>query len=80
MARVHLFSDESGDFTFKSTGSKYFLIATVTMGDCTIGNQLQDLQRELAWEGPVIEAFHAKNDFPATKRMVYDLIAGSDIR
>jgi hypothetical protein len=80
VARIHMFSDESGDFTFKPHGSKYFLIATVTMGDCAIGNELRALQRELAWSGIVIEAFHAKDDFPATRRLVYDLISNSDVR
>jgi hypothetical protein len=80
MARIHMFSDESGDFTFKPTGSRFFLIATVTMGECSIGDELRELQRELAWKGIVIEAFHAKDDFPTTRRLVYDLIAKSDIR
>ena len=75
-----MFSDESGDFTFKPIGSKFFIIASVTLNDCSVGDALQELQRELAWEGTVIEAFHAKNDFPTTRKKVYDLIAGSGLR
>jgi hypothetical protein len=50
------------------------------MSDCSVGDKLQALQRELAWQGIVIESFHATNDFPAVRRQVYDLMAQADIR
>lgn len=77
-----MFSDESGDFTFRTVpgASRYFLIATVTMSDCGIGDELQALQRELAWQGIVIESFHASQDKNAVRDRVYDLIAQSNIR
>lgn len=79
---MHVFSDEAGDFTFRRGNniSEYFLIATVTMRDCGIGDELQALQRELAWSGRVLERFHAVSDRPDVRRLVYDLIAASDIR
>ena len=77
-----MFSDESGDFTFRTVpgASRYFLIATVTMSDCSIGDDLQALQRELAWQGTVIESFHASQDKNPVRDQVYDLIAQSNIR
>lgn len=77
-----MFSDESGDFTFRNTpgASRYFLIATVTMSDCSVGDELQELQRELAWQGVVIESFHATQDKNAIRNRVYDLIAKSTVR
>lgn len=77
-----MFSDESGDFTFRRVrgASLYFLIATVTMGDCSVGDELQELQRELAWQGIVIDSFHAVNDRPTVRNRVYDLMAAADIR
>lgn len=82
LGRVHMFSDEAGDFTFRTTtgASKYFIIATVTLGDCSVGDELQALQRELAWQGVVIEAFHASHDRPSVRNKVYDLMAAADIR
>jgi hypothetical protein len=77
-----MFSDESGDFTFRDGHniSKYFLIATVTVADCTVGDHLQALQRELAWEGKVLETFHATSDTKTVRKRVFELMADSDIR
>lgn len=77
-----MFSDEAGDFTFRTTpgASRYFVIATVTLEDCSVGDELQALQRELAWSGVVVEAFHASQDRAGVRNRVYDLIAGSNIR
>lgn len=82
MGRIHIFSDEAGDFTFRRGNniSEYFLIATVTTRDCGVGDELQALQRELAWSGRVLERFHAVSDRPDVRQQVYDLIARSDVR
>lgn len=82
MGRVYMFSDEAGDFTFRHGPgvSEYFLIATITVRDCAVGDALQALQRELAWNGTVLERFHAVDDKPAVRHQVYDLIARSDVR
>jgi hypothetical protein len=82
MARVHIFSDEAGDFTFRHGAgiSEYFIIATVTLDTCSIGDKLRELQRELAWSGQVLENFHAVDDRPNVRRYVYDLIAKSSVR
>jgi len=82
MARVHVFADEAGDFTFlrQRGASTYFIIGTVTMADCSAGEELLALRRELAWRGTVLEGFHATNDRQWVRDQVYDLISRSDIR
>lgn len=82
MSRVHLFADEAGDVTFRRGDgvSAYFLIATVTMNDCSLGDRLLALKRDLAWQGIDIQAFHAKADRYSVKQQVYKLIAESDVR
>ncbi|WP_312795524.1 DUF3800 domain-containing protein [Tianweitania sp.] len=78
-----LFADEAGDFEFR-TGpniSKYFIVCTMTVDDCTIGNDLLDLRRKLAWEGlPVASYFHATTDKTVVRERVYDLILGGDYK
>ena len=56
MARVYVFADEGGDFVFKHGQgiSRYFIIGTATMPDCTVGTSIIDLRRELAWNDVVL--------------------------
>ena len=65
MSRVYIFGDESGNLDFRKAqgATKYFVIGTVTLHDCAIGNDLLDLKRRLHWEGyPVGDYFHAVAD------------------
>lgn len=82
MATVYLFADEAGDFTFrrKQGASRFFIIGTVTMEDCSTGDRLVALRRELIWRGHILEVFHASADRQAVRDEVYDLIANSDVR
>lgn len=82
MSRIHTFADEAGDFTFKDKAgaSKYFIIGTVTMDDCALGEELQALRRELAFRGRVLETFHASYDRQDVRDEVFKLIAASNIR
>ncbi|MGH8905258.1 MAG: DUF3800 domain-containing protein [Egibacteraceae bacterium] len=82
MARVYVFEDEAGDFTFerKQGASRYFIVGTATMGDCGLGERLLALRRELMWQGTVLEQFHATADRQRTRDEVFKLIAASDIR
>jgi hypothetical protein len=82
VARVYVFADEGGDFVFKRGAgiSNYFMIGTATMSDCTIGTALVDLRRELAWNGLVLDQFHAHNDKQRVRDRVFDVIAASDVR
>lgn len=79
--RTYVFTDESGDFTFRPDASRYFIIGSVAMSDCTIGEELLELRRELAWDGVSIEAFHASNDKRWVRDRVFDIIAAhGDLR
>jgi len=65
MSRVHVFGDEAGDLVFKPPGngiSRYFMIGTVTIDDCSIGEKVLALRREFAWEGLYLDQFHATSD------------------
>lgn len=76
MARIYIFGDEAGDFTFdRSRGSRYFVLGTVTMNDCDLGTELLALRRELAWQGIVLSEFHAHKDKQRVRDRVFDVIA-----
>jgi hypothetical protein len=79
MSRVYVFGDEAGDFTFerKPGASRYFMIGTVTMGECSIGEQLLALRRELAWDGIHLDQFHASGDKQGVRDKVFAVIAAA---
>lgn len=83
MSRVHVFGDEAGDLAFKAPSegiSRYFIIGTVTLDDCSIGSEILDLRRELAWDGSHLDCFHATSDKPRVRDRVYGIIAEHDLR
>ena len=83
MTCVYVFADESGnfDFTSKSGASKYFILTTVTLPDCSCGHALLDLRRELAGKGIATrEMFHATDDDWPTRNAVLDVITRHAIR
>lgn len=84
MRKVHVFGDEGGDLTFKPACppgiSRYFTIGTVAMDDCSIGEDLLALRRELAWEGLQLDGFHATVDRQLVRDRVFDVIAQHDLR
>lgn len=83
MAPIYVFGDESGNFAFsnKQDCTKYFLVCTATVKDCSVGNELLHLRRQLHWDGQEIkEHFHACHDYPQIKKAVYNLITTCDIR
>lgn len=72
--RRYVFADEAGCFAFNShqRSSKYFILCTVTLEDCTVGARLLELRRQLVWEGlPVADFFHATEDKQAVRDRVY---------
>lgn len=79
MARRFIFADEFGDFTFARGHniSTYFIVCTVMMNDCTLGDELLALRRDLAWLGvPLRDYFHATYDKQGVRDAVYKLIGG----
>ena len=82
MPRVFYFTDESGDLNFKNSvqSSKYFIICTVRMESCRIGNDLLELRRELLFKNaPILEEFHATEDKQFVRDQVFKLIATANL-
>lgn len=76
-SRKFLFADECGNFDFsRATGaSRYFILVTVVMPECSVAHSLLDLRRELAWEGLGLETeFHATADLQAVRDRVFATI------
>jgi uncharacterized protein DUF3800 len=83
VADVFVFADEAGnfDFTRNRSASRYFVLATVTMSDCSVGDQLQALRRDLVWRGYELPAaFHAAEDAQAVRDDVFDVIQAAKFR
>ena len=83
MAYIYVFADEAGNFDFSRTAgaSRYFILTTVTIPDCSIGEQFLALRRELTWRGyDLPEAFHAAEDAQLVRDEVFALIATLDCR
>lgn len=81
--RIHLFGDEGGDLTFAPPGngiSRYFMIGTIALESCDLGNQLLDLRRELAWKGIHLDRFHATSDKQRVRDRVFAGLAQADLR
>lgn len=77
MSRLYVFADESGDFTFSDGHniSRYFIVCTVAMESCDVGETLLNLRRRLAWEGHELgDHFHATLDKQAVRDLVFDAI------
>lgn len=81
--RTHFFVDEAGNFDFstKEGASKYFILTSVTMDDCSKADALIQLRRDMSWEGlELIGAFHATSDKQMVRDRVFDVIASLDIK
>lgn len=81
--RKHFFVDEAGNFDFSlgRGASKYFILTSVIIEDCTGAAGFIDLRRRLAWEGhPLTEAFHCTADKQEVRNQVFAKVAQMDIR
>lgn len=81
---LFVYADEAGDFNFSrdTRASKYFLLTTVTVDDCTVASRLLELRRALAWKGQSLsdQGFHASEDLQAVRDEVFSVIAEHDFR
>ncbi len=80
---VYVFGDESGnlDFSNNQGASRYFILTTVMMENCSVGDALLQLRRELAWKDVLLtEQFHAASDRQEVRDYVFESIAGFDFR
>jgi hypothetical protein len=81
MPNKFVFADEAGCFTFNRDPnvSRFFILCTVAMDDCSVGASLLALRRQLAWEGEVLgDYFHATTDRQAVRDRVYETILEND--
>lgn len=78
-----IFADEAGCFTFnrQPNVSRYFILCTVSMDSCSVGTELLELRRRLAWEGYELgEYFHATADRQAVRDEVFKAITKHDFK
>lgn len=82
--RLHIFADESGNFDFsrKRDATRYFILAAVTLPDCSeVNAHLSELRHQMAWEGHDHPGpFHAAKDPAPVRDRVFGLIEGLDVR
>jgi hypothetical protein len=81
MAQLYIFADEAGTLVFSSRTSRYFILTTVTLPDCSAGDALLQLRRQLAWEG--IEShpeFRASEEHQAVRDRVFDVLRQLPLR
>lgn len=84
MARKFVFADECGNFDFSAQkgASRYFILVSVTLGNCTSGDRLLELRRNLAAKGKRLDLdeFHATTDEQAIRDQVFPIIAATPLR
>jgi hypothetical protein len=83
MPRKFIFTDEAGDFAFKRGPNipRYFIVCSVTLDSCDVGETLLELRRQLAWEkAPIGDYFHAAEDRQAVRDRVFEAIRRESFR
>lgn len=81
LAVRYLFLDESGNLDFTPKGSRFLTLASVTLDDCQVGNDLLDLRRTLARQGfDFFEQFHASEDRQVIRDRVFAAIRDHHLR
>jgi len=73
---IYIFADEAGNLDFSPSGSRYFIVTTVTMRNWAVGSQLLDLRHALAQQNAALLeiGFHAAEDKQYVRDAVYQLI------
>lgn len=82
-SRSYVFADEAGCMTFerKKGASTWFIVCSITLQDCQVGNDLVALRRDLAWRNfDLGDYFHATTDKQAVRDEVFDLIASANFQ
>jgi hypothetical protein len=78
LPKRYVFADEAGnfDFTRRVGASRYFVLTTLTADDCSVGDALMRLRREIFLDGgDVGEAFHATTDRQVVRDRVFAELA-----
>jgi len=72
---VYIFLDEAGNFAFNLSGSKYFIITSITKErPFEAYRELTELKYDLVEIGTAIEYFHASEDLQAVRNRVFNII------
>jgi hypothetical protein len=75
MVEWHVFGDEAGTLRFNAKASRFFILTTVALRDCSVADPLLALRRQLAWEGvPTHPEFHASEEDQPVRDRVFDLL------
>ena len=84
--QIYCFADEAGNFDFRPptasrNASRFFVLTTVTMNSCAVGDALLELRRSLAIQGRHDPShFHAAEDSQGVRDAVFDVLARHDFR
>lgn len=81
MSRIFLFADEAGCFTFnrQQNVSRFYIICTVTLQSCEVGEELLKLRRSLAWQKIEMgDFFHASTDRQEIRDHVFQVIRAAN--
>jgi hypothetical protein len=74
---LFLFVDESGDFDFSATGSRYFIFGVLSTADTTgLDSALAGLRYRLLGDGQELECFHATEDRQHVRDQVFSAVRG----
>jgi hypothetical protein len=77
----NVFVDEAGNLDFSPSGSRFFILTSVTMDHCAMGNDLLQLRRDLTRQGwDLSRGFHATEDKQRVRDAVFRLINEHDFR
>jgi hypothetical protein len=80
---VEIWGDESGNLDFDPhTGSKHFIVATMTTIDTALAGDLLSLRRDLAIRNLDVrpDGFHATEDKQAVRNEVFAVLARREVR
>ncbi len=82
LPRLEVWGDEAGNLDFDpKTGSKYFVVSTITIADPGVTASLLNLRRQLDRDGfELPDGFHATEDKQAVRDQVFNLLTASPIR
>lgn len=83
MADRYVFADEAGNFHFAVApgATRYFILTTIAADDCSVGDRLLALRREIGWKGLHLDhEFHATEDPQAVRDEVFALLQGESFR
>lgn len=80
---LYIFLDEAGNLDFSPSGTKYFLLTSITKERPFLAyKEMTELKYDLVEQGLDIEYFHASEDSPIIRKKMFEIIVDklNDIR